>query len=325
MRRQLRIATLSLGVPVLVLHVLHAQEGTDGRNWPAHGGDAGYTRYAPLDQINADTVSGLRVAWRRPAVDASLHTRFADLQYSNELRSTPIIVDGVLYASNGIGLVEAFDPTTGETGWVQELPGAGDETPRGASSRGVAYWRGSAEGDARILSVRAPYLLATNAHTGQLISSFGDGGKVDLRYFEDSPDPRAFGFISAPLVVRDVVIVGAAMADHPPVKEADPGYVRAYDVRTGERRWTFNPIPQEGEFGVDTWLDNSWEYSGMGNVWTMMSADEELGLVYLPTGAPRTFSLTRWSACGPTPASGYGTFRRSTTISGTTTTTLPRS
>ena len=82
------------------------------------------------------------------------------------------------------------------------------------------------------------------------------------------------------------MVVGAAMADHPPVKEADPGYVRAYDVRTGALRWTFNPIPQAGELRVDTWLDDSWQYSGMANVWTMASADAELGLVYLPTGAP---------------------------------------
>ena len=82
------------------------------------------------------------------------------------------------------------------------------------------------------------------------------------------------------------MIVGAAMNDHPPVKEGDPGYVRAYDVRTGQLRWTFNPIPQEGELGVVTWLDESWQYSGSANVWTMMSADDELGLVYLPTGAP---------------------------------------
>ena len=120
------------------------------------------------------------MAWRRPAVDVSLQTRFPDLQYSNQLRSTPVFVDGSLYASNGIGLVEAFDPATGGTRWVQELPESGGDTPRGASSRGVAYWGGTEAGDPRILSVRGSLLLATDTRTGNLISSFGDGGKVDL-------------------------------------------------------------------------------------------------------------------------------------------------
>ena len=284
MSRQLLAGAVSIAVVIPTL--LGAPQGTTGGEWPVHGGDTAYTRYAPLDQINADNVNNLRVAWRRPGVDASLHARFPDLQYSNNLRSTPLMVGGMLYASNGIGLVEAFDPATGETQWVQELPESGSETPRGAASRSIAYWPGDDEADERILSVRGPCLLATDLGTGRLVPSFGDRGKVDLRYFEDSTEPRGFSFSSAPLVVRDIVVVGAAMADHPPVKEADPGYVRAYDVRTGALRWTFNPIPQAGELGVDTWLDDSWQYSAMANVWTMASADAELGLVYLPTGAP---------------------------------------
>ena len=131
-----------------------------------------------------------------------------------------------------------------------------------------------------------PYLLATDTKTGSLIPTFGDGGKVDLRYRTDSGRLLNYGGISPPLIVRDVAIVGSAMADHPRTKEQHPGDVRAYDVRTGDLRWTWSPVPKEGELGVETWLDNSWEYSGMANVWTMMSADEELGYVYLPTGAP---------------------------------------
>ena len=263
---------------------LGAQRGTNDGQWTVHGGDKGFTRYAPLDQINEENVDALRIAWRRPAVDASLHARWPELQYSNQLRSTPLMVDGLLYASNGIGLIEAFDPATGETLWVQDLPFLGDETPRGASNRGQGYWEDG--DDARIFSVRPPYLLATDARTGRLVPSFGDEGKVDLRYRTDSGDPIDYNGTSPPLIVRDVAIVGSSMADHPLTKEQHPGDVRAYDVRTGELRWTWSPVPQEGEFGVETWLDNSWEYSGMANVWTMMSADEELGYVYLPTGAP---------------------------------------
>ena len=256
-----------------------AQQGTTGE-WHVHGGDAGFTRYSSLDQINTDTVDDLDIVWRRSSVDASLIQQWPDLQYSNQLRSTPIMVDGVLYASNGIGLVEAFDPGTGRTLWVQDYSFLSDDTPRGASNRGVAYWADGA--DKRIFSIRPPYLLATNASTGQSIDSFGSNGKVDLRYDAET----GYSGTSPPVVVKDVVILGSAMADHPYTKEQHPGDVRAYDVRTGELRWTWSPIPKAGEPGVETWLDDSWTYSGMANVWTMFSADLELGYVYLPTGAP---------------------------------------
>ena len=290
-RRAIGAAAAVLALAACVLSgvvVVDAQNGTTGREWTVHGGDAGYTRYAPLDQVDRSNVNALEVVWRRPAVAAELRERWPELRYSNQLRSTPIIVDGVLYASNGIGLVEAFDPATGETRWVQEYPESDTETPRGAPNRGVAYWASDADDGtrARILSIRPPYLLATDIETGRLIESFGNGGRVDLNYLTRDGETLSYRGSSPPLVVRDVAIVGAAMADHPLTKEQHPGEVRAYDVRTGELRWSWSPIPKAGEFGVDTWLDGSWEYSGMANVWTMMSADAELGLVYLPTGAP---------------------------------------
>lgn len=152
-----------------------AQQGVAGE-WRVHGGDAGFTRYSALDQIDAETVGDLRIAWRREAVDASLRTRWPELRYSNQLRSTPIMAGGVLYASNGIGFVEAFDPGTGETLWVQDAAFLGDETPRGAANRGVAWWE--ADGDRRIFAIRPPYLMAVDAATGRLIETFGDGGSI---------------------------------------------------------------------------------------------------------------------------------------------------
>jgi len=130
-----------------------AQHGTTGE-WRVQGGDSGYTRYAPLDQINADTVNDLGIVWRRPPVDQTLLDRWPELRYSNNLRSTPEMVNGVLYASNGIGLVEAFDPATGETIWVQDLPFLGDETPRGTANRGVGYGEDDTGSGRLILSVR---------------------------------------------------------------------------------------------------------------------------------------------------------------------------
>ncbi len=294
--RRVPPGVIGVVMSLAVASVALAQTGTNGNEWAVHGGDSGFTRYAPLDQIDRATVGGLEIAWRRPAVDAALLERWPDLRYSNQLRSTPILVDDVLYASNGIGLVEAFDPATGETLWVQEYPEPADTeddaeraTPRGASNRGVAYWADTDQaggvGD-RIISIRPPYLLATDPETGRLIQSFGDGGKVSLNYTTREGKTLLYSGTSPPLVVRDVAIIGAAMADHPYTKEQHPGEVRAFDVRTGEQRWSWSPIPKAGEFGVETWLDDSWTYSGMANVWTMMSADEELGYVYLPTGAP---------------------------------------
>ena len=274
-----RVGALVLITALAGFGTAAAQQGVDGE-WRVHGGDAGYTRYAALDQIDAETVGDLRIAWRREAVDASLRERWPELRYSNQLRSTPIMVDGVLYASNGIGLVEAFDPGTGETLWVQDATFLGDETPRGAPNRGVAWWE--SDDERRLFAIRPPYLMAVDAATGELIDSFGNAGLVDLTYDAET----GYSGTSPPLVVKDVVILGSAMADHPFTMEQHPGDVRAYDVRTGALRWSWSPVPRAGEPGVETWLDDSWEYSGMSNVWTMFSADLELGYVYLPTGAP---------------------------------------
>ena len=199
---------------------------------------------------------------------------------SNNLRSTPLMVGGVLYASNGIGLVEAFDPSTGKTIWIQEFDG---ELRGGAPSRGIAFWGTGA--DARILAVRGEYLFAIDPKTGKLIRTFGTNGRVDLR---PGLGPLATNFsdTSAPQVCNDVVLIGAAMTDAPRNKEEPPGKVQAFDVRTGKSRWAFNPIPRPGEVGNETWENDSWSYSGEANVWSLMSADEQLGYAYLPTGAP---------------------------------------
>ena len=137
--------------------------------WRDYGGDKGFTKYSPLDQINKNNVGQLRIAWRRPAIADELRAQNPSLTFANNLRSTPLMVGGVLYASNGIGLVEAFDPGTGKTLWVQEFDG---ELRGGASSRGIAYW-GSGD-DARLLAVRGQYLAAIDPKTGKLIRSFGD-------------------------------------------------------------------------------------------------------------------------------------------------------
>jgi quinoprotein glucose dehydrogenase len=259
------------------------QQGSKDGEWPNHSGDKGSTKYSALDQINKNNVKNLRVVWRRPAVEEEFRKRGPNVTVPSLFRSTPLMIDGVLYASNGIGLVEAFDPSTGKTIWVQELTGSGAAALNGSASRSIGYWRSGR--DERILSVRPPYLIAMDVKTGELVRSFGDGGRVDLR-LDLGSQPAPYNWTSAPLVVKDVIVVGSSIADNPNFKEGTPGDIRGYDVRTGRLRWKFRTIPREGELGVETWENRSWEYTGAANVWTNLTADEELGYVYLPLTSP---------------------------------------
>ena len=131
------------------------------------------------------------------------------------------------------------------------------------------------------------YLWSIDAKTGLPDLSFGSEGRVDLTEgLGRKVDRKAYSVISAPIVIKDILVVGASIRDGPRNKEAPPGHVRGFDIKTGEQKWIFNTIPQKGEFGTDTWENNSWKYSGNTNVWTGLSADLELGYVYLPTGTP---------------------------------------
>ena len=259
----------------------YAQEGAAGGEWRAYGGDNGATKYSPLDQIDATNVAELQVAWSRPTVDPSILAVAPDLAFSNANRATPLMVDGVVYAPNAVGLVEAWDPATGETIWVQEPVGDGPAAYRGAGHRGIAYWTDGTE--RRIIAHRGEWLYALDPATGAAIASFGDGGRVDLR--TGLAEGARYRWGGAPTVVRDVIVVGQSMGDTFFTKEAIRGDVRAFDVRTGELRWVFHTIPQAGEPGTETWGDGSWEYSGHAPVWSLFAADEELGYVYMPTSS----------------------------------------
>src|SRR5262245_16310572 len=258
-----------------------AQHGARNGQWGIYSGDSGATKYAPLDQINKNNVGRVQILWRRPAVDPSLAEKDPSFHTPPNFRATPIMVDGVLYSPNGVGLVEAFDARTGKTIWLQQ-PFAPKEYP-GDSTRGVAYWSGG--GDQRIIVQRGQYLYALNAKTGKIYADFGDGGRVDLK-IGLGPLMTGYSWTGAPLVIRDSVIVGATMTDAPPRMEQPRGDVRAFDVRTGKLRWQFHVIPQAGEFGVETWKNDSWKYSGQAPVWSLFSADEELGYVYMPVTSP---------------------------------------
>ncbi|MCE2513477.1 MAG: PQQ-binding-like beta-propeller repeat protein [Acidobacteria bacterium] len=258
-----------------------AQHGAVEGEWRAYGAENGATKYSPLDQIDATNVARLEVAWTRPTVDPSILAAAPDLAYSNANRATPLMVDGVVYAPNAVGLVEAWDPATGETIWVQEPVGERPAAYRGAGHRGIAYWTDDTE--RRIIAHRGEWLYALDPATGAAIPGFGDGGRVDLK--TGLAEGARYRWGGAPTVVRDVIVVGQSMGDTFFTKEAIRGDVRAFDVRTGELRWVFHTIPQAGEPGTETWGDGSWEYSGHAPVWSLFAADEELGYVYMPTSS----------------------------------------
>jgi len=249
--------------------------------WPFYSGDNGSRKYSPLDQINKDNVSQLRIVWRRPHLDPAVAAVLPpNLRLSNNFRSTPLMVHGVMYGSNAIGLTEAFDPETGRTLWVQK-PG-GVDIRAASPNRGVAYW--SQGGDERIFSFRDHSLFALNAKSGELMSEFGNSGTVDLNDGLDTTLGQ-WHWTSAPLVVKDVVVMGSSMAEQDSAtrKEGQAGDVRGYDARTGTLRWTFHVVPRENEDGLESWEEEAWRYTGAGNVWSLMSADDDLGYVYLPT------------------------------------------
>src|SRR3954469_7499401 len=266
-----------------------AQQGARAGSWPRVGGDQGVTRYAPLDQITRNNVAQLRIAWRRPTVDVSISSRLPSATFGS-LRSSPVMVDGVLYSPNGVGLFEGFHPGPGKALGVKQ-PFA-DEPNQGLASggvsRGVAFWREGNE--KRILVVRGEYLIALDPATGQTISTFGEKGRVNLRAGL-GPLATRYAWGGAPQVCRDLVIVGVSSTtpegpDSPTRREAAPGNVQAFDVRTGKPRWQFKVIPRPGEVGNETWENDSWAYTGDANLWSLISVDEDQGFAYLPLTSP---------------------------------------
>ncbi len=297
---------------------------TSEGEWRSYAGDVRGTKYSPLDQIDAGNFADLEIAWEWTTVDRmvsrttpgggewwapldtivdSLVADTPDLYRTghrpilSRLQATPLMVGGVLYFNTPLSQGVAVDAATGETLWVHNPKGYEEGTPTMSnpwSQRGVAYWTDGA-GDERIFwGTGNGYLICVDAKTGRSCPDFGGGsGRVDAmvglpradRDERDYLNALLFGIHSPPIVVRDRVIHGSHVADRRITKEAVPGWVRAWDVRTGEHAWDFHTVPNgTDEFGVDTWLNDSWRYSGNANVWSMLAGDNELGHVYLPTG-----------------------------------------
>jgi quinoprotein glucose dehydrogenase len=256
-------------------------------DWTHYAGNAASTRYAPLDQINASNFNDLEVAWRFKPDMLGPRPEY-------QFEGTPLVVKGKLYTAVGSRRdVVCLDAASGEMLWMHSMDeGArGQSAPRQYSGHGVSYWTDGS--DERIIYVTPGYrLVALDAHTGIPVKSFGDNGVVDLKLNDDQKIDLITGEVglhSTPLVIKNTVVVGAAhlSGGAPRTVHNVKGYARGFDVRSGKRKWIFHTIPQKGEYGYDSWIiPGQAEATGNTGVWGQISADADLGLVYLPVELP---------------------------------------
>jgi quinoprotein glucose dehydrogenase len=250
-----------------------AKAAPAAREWRVYHGDRGGRQWSPLDQIRRENVAQLQPAWEYASADGVTPD-------GSQMQCNPLIVEGVLYGVSAELAAFALDAASGAELW-RFLP---DEAVSGtlAPTRGLVYWTDGAE-DERILFGRGPTLYALDARTGQPIASFGDGGAVDLREGLAEERPDDFVLATTPgAIYRDLLIIGHRVSE---IANAAPGHVRAFDVRSGERRWIFHTIPQPGEFGYETWPPDAWQRVGGVNAWAGITVDEERGIAFVPTGS----------------------------------------
>src|SRR5215471_225394 len=242
-------------------------------DWEFYLGSPGNTHYSPLTQINVSNVSKLQQVWS------------FDTKETGGLETTPLMIDGVLYAYTPKQEVMALDAATGALRWTfdsqRDFP---SEKVASRAERGLAYWHNGNE--KRIFAGISSYVYAVDPATGKVIRSFGEGGRIDLREnLRGDAKLQSVSITSPGVIYKDVLILGDATPEALP---APPGDIRAYDVRTGRSRWTFHTIPHPEEFGYETWPKNAWTYSGSANNGTGMALDPERGIVYVPTGSAAT-------------------------------------
>jgi quinoprotein glucose dehydrogenase len=262
------------------------QVATTSADWATYGGDLASRRYRPFDQINRDNFKDLEVAWRYKTDALGPRPEF-------NFEVTPLMVNGVLYTTAGTRrAVVALDAATGEMLWMhrEDEGKRGDSAPRRLSGRGLAYWTDGRE--SRIVYVTPGYqMVALDAGTGRRVPGFGSNGIVDLKLNDDQVidlDTGEIGLHAAPVIAKDIIVIGAAHlpGGTPKSRIHEKGYIRGFDARTGKRLWIFHTIPESGEFGANTWEKDSASYTGNAGVWSQMTVDEELGILYLPVELP---------------------------------------
>ena len=254
-------------------------------DWSTYGADPRNTKYSSLSEIDATNVKDLKVVWRWSSPDNEIVKANPRL-HLNLFEGTPVKFEGNLYVATGLHQAASIDARTGRTRWVFDprIYERGNPQRLGFVHRGVTLWP---EGRRVFLATGDGFLHALDIATGKLVREFGASGSVDLKQNIRRPAERfQTGVNSPPILLGDVLVVGSFVQDGWLNMQGSPGDVRGYSARTGKLLWTFRTVPESGDAGVDTWLNDSWKYSGSTNVWTVMSADEELGYVYLPTSTP---------------------------------------
>lgn len=261
---------------ILLLSNCKNDYSTRHKDWPVYLGDKSSSHYSSLRQIDTGNVQQLKIAW-------IYHTGDADTLTHSQIECNPIEVNGVLYATSPGLKLFALDAATGKPEWIFDPFADTSETKVQISvNRGVTYW--SDGNDRRIFYTAGSYLYAVAAATGKLITSFGDHGRIDLHDGLDRDVRDLYVIATSPgIIYKDMLIMGTRVAEG---GDAAPGHIRAYDVRTGKRRWIFHTIPHPGEYGYDTWQPgDAWKFEGGSNDWAGMSLDEKHGVVFIPTGS----------------------------------------
>jgi quinoprotein glucose dehydrogenase len=267
--RKKKYIVLFLWPALLVFIGCNKQE----RTWNVYKADAASSSYSVLKEINKENVSRLELAWTFNPDDAVEGSRFAASQCN------PIIIDGVMYVASARHRIYAVNADNGKQIWSFDPFDGG---PGGGSFRGVTYWEDGS--DKRILFTGGDNLFALNAETGKLIPEFGKNGKVSMNVgIRDDPEKISIKPTSPGIVYKNLLIIGNEVSE---LYGAQPGYVRAYNVRTGKLEWTFHTIPKPGELGYDTWPKDAWKYAGGANCWGGLSVDEKRGMVFFGTGSP---------------------------------------
>lgn len=242
------------------------------RDWRYYGGDAGGTKYSALTQINRTNVGQLKPVWTFRCDDMRA-------QPATTIECNPIVIDGVMFLTSPGLKVLALDAVTGKQKWVFDpWDGKGG---RGVN-RGLAFWTDGKE--KRLFFAAGSLLYALDGETGKPASTFGVGGRIDLRDGLDRDVFYLYVNASSPgIVYKDILIMGSAVGEGPTASA--PGHIRGFDARTGERKWIFHTIPHPGEFGAETWSPDSWKTAGGANSWGGLTLDVARGIVFAGTGS----------------------------------------
>lgn len=282
----MKLRTAACCLLLLSMTACHDRSGKpDYSGWPAYAGTKDGMRYSSNDQLNTGNVAKLQVAWTYSSQDK-------DPDNHSQNQCNPVMVDGVLYGTTPRLKLFALDAATGIVKWLfdpsllEEDSAKKDPFAFFKVSRGVIYWQNEDRSDKRVLYSVGAKTYAVNAANGELVSTFGKGGYIELDKDLDREEGSYNNFIAATtpgIIYKNLLITGMRVAES---ADAAPGHIRAFDVVTGKRAWIFHTIPRPGEKGYETWEDkDAWKKFGGANNWAGMSLDEERGILYVPTGS----------------------------------------